>query len=510
MRPCNCANAELHHRPEQRAKYDYVNHDLTHLNIWHEFDSRPLEEVHQAACVFYEEQTGQKPQLNSVYRYDRKSGKKKEIIGFAPVREIVVNTNDKVSEEDMVRLCEKLKEKYGITPLKFSMDMDEGHNEYWVDENTWKVESEWIPNYHAHVYVDIMEYRPDVVQDTKEEVEQEEGKSKKKPKLKYGRTIKFTEKQLSEMQDYCAECLGMERGEKGAKREIEYDNIQEFKQKKAAENLAALGKMISQYTKDISDLKTEFATLNALIEAKKTENEELSRSGLFFKLFNTAERIEKGVESARQSFADSLTELNNQNQSTILKINSDKFKDLQKAKNELEDERKKVKQLNKEIKRLTFQLQEVSDPDRENKIAELQEANANLEKKKDDLQSTIKKNKEKYNSTLAEKEMEHQREMELYRKVVSDGIDLGLTSSNIQELWDKKSLQKDCLTFPDAGMIFHSDDGKPWTLRVANGIEILKNRIWTTTKDWIESARRKLQQWQRKQESPTRGKGRGI
>lgn len=504
MRPCNCANAELHHRPEQRKKYDYVNHDLTHLNVWHEFDSRPLEEVHQAACVLYEEQTKQKPQLGTVYRYDRKSGKKKEIIGFAPIREIVVNTNENVTEQDIINLCDKLKEKYGITPLKFSMDMDEGHTHYWIDEKTWKVESKWVPNHHAHIYVDIMEHRPDVEEDLKED------SSTKKAKKKYGRTIKFTDKQCSEMQDYCAECLGMKRGDKGSKREIEYDNIQEFKQKKAAENLATLGKMIAQYTSDISDLKMEFASLKALVEAKQVEADKLSNSNFFSKLFNTAERIEQGVEAARRSFADSIEEITDQNQTFIAKINSDKFKDMSDAENQLRKEKSNVKELKKKIKRLTHQLEQVSDPDRENEISRLQDLNSSLEDKNKKLNSSIKEKSESFDLQLKEQEIKHKREMELYRKVVSDGIDLGLTSANIQELWDKKSLQKDILTFPDAGMSFHSEDGKPWMLRIADGIEVLKNRIWTTAKDWIEGARRKLHQWQREQDSPRRGKGRGI
>lgn len=254
MKPCNCANAELHCKEERREKLDYVRHDLTSQNVsWHRYDDKPLTQCFDDACKLYTEATGQKPQLGKVFRFDKKTNRKREIEGFAPIREMVVVIKPETSEKDIDKLCKEMQKRFGMTPLAFSIHRDEGHWAQVVDERTGSISKEWKPNLHAHLFFDVMERRL------------KDHKGKEIPEKKRGRTIKFTEVQTRMMQDVTAKVLGMERGEIGSKRTHE-DQI-EYKRTVQAQEL-------SEAITRTNEKKAEFERLSGQAEALTAQVEE--------------------------------------------------------------------------------------------------------------------------------------------------------------------------------------------------------------------------------------------
>lgn len=279
MKPCNCANAELHCKEERREKLDYVRHDLTSQNVmWHAYDNRPLTKCFDDACRLYTEATGQKPQLGKVFRYDKKTNRKREIEGFAPIREMIVVIKPDTSEQDLDNLCKEMQKRFGITPLAFSLHRDEGHWSHEVDEHTGEVSRVWKPNYHAHLFFDVIERRL------------KDHKGKEIPEKKRGRTIKFTEVQTRMMQDITAKVLGMERGEVGSKRTHE-DQI-EYKRSVQAKEL-------SEAITRTNEKKAEFEQLNSQTEVLESKVDESRQT-----LSSLEEKIEqKNSELAGKSVA---------------------------------------------------------------------------------------------------------------------------------------------------------------------------------------------------------------
>ena len=93
-----------------------------------------------------------------------------------------------------VRSVEK---KWGIKALQVHLHRDEGHYENPSDENT------WVPNYHAHIIWDWMDW-------------------------KTGKSIKLNADDMSEMQDMVAEALDMERGQKKSETGLDHLEREQF------------------------------------------------------------------------------------------------------------------------------------------------------------------------------------------------------------------------------------------------------------------------------------------
>jgi hypothetical protein len=102
-----------------------------------------------------------------------------------PIREAVILLPDNDNDTNLERLFslnDALKEKYGIDAFQTHIHNDEGH----VDENGIKKY-----NYHAHVVYDWTDSK--------------------------GRNLKLNKEDMSDIQTLTAECLSMQRGEKGSK-----------------------------------------------------------------------------------------------------------------------------------------------------------------------------------------------------------------------------------------------------------------------------------------------------
>lgn len=102
-----------------------------------------------------------------------------------PIREAVIllpNDDNDTNLERLFALNDILKEKYGLQAFQIHIHNDEGH----TDENG---KSKY--NYHAHIVYDWTDEK--------------------------GKNLKLNKEDLSEIQTITAECLEMERGEKGSK-----------------------------------------------------------------------------------------------------------------------------------------------------------------------------------------------------------------------------------------------------------------------------------------------------
>lgn len=149
------AGSEEHN---QRLKsYDYVRKELTHLNTSYFKESlfSALSRIKQN----YQLNTGQKMQKKAT-----------------PIREGVVLIKENHTADDLVRLGQKLQERFGIKLIQAYTHKDEGH---------WR-EGVWYPNLHGHMVFDWTD--------------------------EYGRSIKLNRYQMSHMQTLVAEELEMERG----------------------------------------------------------------------------------------------------------------------------------------------------------------------------------------------------------------------------------------------------------------------------------------------------------
>lgn len=238
IEPCKIGSSEHHHLLSTRKTYDYVRKEWSDRNeSWCEVTG--LEQYFEILKEQYRQATkGQSPQLKEKVRIDKKTGKKKVIQGWSPIREGVVVISDKTTMEDCKRLAESLRLTFGIKTIQIHIDRDEGHYD---DKQKWK------PNLHAHFVFDWTDGN--------------------------GKTIKLNDKQISYMQDVCAYNLRMERGDRtGRKYHVE---SLEFKVREKEKQVKEKTREWS-YWKSVSDKEEKDSQrLKAENERLKTENESL-------------------------------------------------------------------------------------------------------------------------------------------------------------------------------------------------------------------------------------------
>lgn len=182
IEPCKIGSSEHHHLLSTRQTYDYVRKDWCERNeSWCEV--KGLEQYFENLKEQYKSATGQSPNLKERVLTNKKTGKKKIVQGWTPIREGVVVISERTTMDDCKRLADSLRLNFGIKTIQIHIDRDEGH---YGDKHKWK------PNLHAHFVFDWTDGN--------------------------GKTIKLNEKQMSIMQDVCAYSLGMERGEKEGKK----------------------------------------------------------------------------------------------------------------------------------------------------------------------------------------------------------------------------------------------------------------------------------------------------
>ena len=205
VKPCNTAQSERHNRRDAEyikslnPKKLYVRLDLTKHNASYvapEMEGVTLNQYLESIRVMVKQKTGRAMQEKDV-QYKDKNGKVRTRNGASPIRECVVVIEKDTKLKDLLRFTKEVEKKWGIKALQVHLHRDEGHYENPSDENT------WVPNYHAHIIWDWMDW-------------------------KTGKSIKLNADDMSEMQDMVAEALDMERGQKKSETGLDHLEREQF------------------------------------------------------------------------------------------------------------------------------------------------------------------------------------------------------------------------------------------------------------------------------------------
>ncbi len=248
VKPCNIGSSELHNRrdPDYIKKLDpktlYVRLELTKHNASYvapEMQGVSLQQHLESIRAMVKQKTGRAMQEKEV-KYPGKNGKMITRQGASPIRESVVVIEKDTKLKDLLRFTKEVEKKWGIKALQVHIHRDEGHYENPADEKT------WVPNYHAHIIWDWMDW-------------------------KTGKSIKLNADDMSEMQDMVAEALDMERGQKKSETGAEHLEREQFIKQKLEKERKQLEdeKRKAQSEKDKAEKKAN----EAKEEAKKAVEE---------------------------------------------------------------------------------------------------------------------------------------------------------------------------------------------------------------------------------------------
>ena len=209
--------SEQHNKREKEL--DYVRKDLSHLNEYWEKNTQTdrLENIKSR----YLQSTGQKMQAKAT-----------------PIREAVVVIKSETTMEDLKRLSNAYRQRFGIDTFQIAIHKDEGYPK-----------GEWKPNLHAHLVFDW--------------TNQETGKS-----------LKLNRQDMVEMQTITAEVLHMDRGVSSDKQHlsaIQYKNIAEQVKLRQIEDERE--KKAKQMQEELERFKVAKARKGAAIESAKTLSE---------------------------------------------------------------------------------------------------------------------------------------------------------------------------------------------------------------------------------------------
>ena len=209
--------SEQHNKREKEL--DYIRPELSHLNEYWEKDTQTdrLENIKSR----YLKSTGQKMQSKAT-----------------PIREAVVVIKSETTMEDLKKLSDAYRQRFGIDTFQIAIHKDEGYPK-----------GEWKPNLHAHLVLDW--------------TNQETGKS-----------LKLNRQDMVEMQTITAEVLQMDRGVSSDKQHLTAQQYKSFaeeaKLKKLEEERARKEKQMKD---ELERFKVAKARKEAAIETAKTLSE---------------------------------------------------------------------------------------------------------------------------------------------------------------------------------------------------------------------------------------------
>ena len=209
--------SEQHNKREKEL--DYIRPELSHLNEYWEKDTQTdrLENIKSR----YLKSTGQKMQSKAT-----------------PIREAVVVIKSETTMEDLKKLSDAYRQRFGIDTFQIAIHKDEGYPK-----------GEWKPNLHAHLVLDW--------------TNQETGKS-----------LKLNRQDMVEMQTITAEVLQMDRGVSSDKQHLTAQQYKSFaeeaKLKKLEEERARKEKQMKD---ELERFKIAKARKDAAIETAKTLSE---------------------------------------------------------------------------------------------------------------------------------------------------------------------------------------------------------------------------------------------
>ena len=215
--------SEQHNKREKEL--DYIRPELSHLNEYWEKDTQTarLENIKSR----YLKSTGQKMQAKAT-----------------PIREAVVVIKSETTMEDLKKLSNAYRQRFGIDTFQIAIHKDEGYPK-----------GEWKPNLHAHLVFDW--------------TNQETGKS-----------LKLNRQDMVEMQTITAEVLQMDRGVSSDKQHLTAQQYKSFAEEAKLKQLEEEKARKEKQMKDELELfKVAKARKEAAIETAKTLSEGVK--GLF-------------------------------------------------------------------------------------------------------------------------------------------------------------------------------------------------------------------------------------
>jgi len=210
---------------KRKKELDYIRPELSHLNEYWEKDTQTdrLENIKSR----YLKSTGQKMQSKAT-----------------PIREAVVVIKSETTMEDLKKLSNAYRQRFGIDTFQIAIHKDEGYPK-----------GEWKPNLHAHLVFDW--------------TNQETGKS-----------LKLNRQDMVEMQTITAEVLQMNRGVSSDKQHLTAQQYKSFAEEAKLKQLEEEKARKEKQMKDeLERFKVAKARKEAAIETAKTLSEGVK--GLF-------------------------------------------------------------------------------------------------------------------------------------------------------------------------------------------------------------------------------------
>lgn len=207
--PCKIQVSELHNR--RLKKLDYVREALSKNNEWWSSISSLADGAKELRKIV-KDKTGRKMQAKAV-----------------PYHEAVVVIDERTTMDDLHRLADAYKTRFGINCVQIAIHRDEGR---WTDGDGTSTGTDindpnaaaageiWVPNLHAHMVFDWYNHRT-------------------------GKSIKTTKQDARDMQTICAEVLGMERGVSSDKQHMDAQRYKAHAQAAEVETLRSQIKQLS-------------------------------------------------------------------------------------------------------------------------------------------------------------------------------------------------------------------------------------------------------------------------
>lgn len=248
------------------------------------------------------------------------------------VQEIVINIKPDTKLDDLQIIANYIKREYGYTPLEIAIHNDEGY-----------VDKEGKPHFNHHAHIDFCTLK-DGCQMARMEKYCDKVPYTKKDGTK---SWKFQSNKDSKLQDFIAETLGMERGQKGSKaKRLEHEQYRQVAQQK------------QELTDQIDDLSQRNDLYEKLLQAYADSFEINSDSA-----FEMLKEIGNKATELKQLKADKEQQLKQievlkKRRGVILKRGTEKYRaQKKKLKNEITELNKTIQSLTADKADLQSQLE---------------------------------------------------------------------------------------------------------------------------------------------------------
>ena len=248
------------------------------------------------------------------------------------VQEIVINIKPDTKLDDLQIIANYIKKEYGYTPLEIAIHNDEGY-----------VDKEGKPHFNHHAHIDFC-----TLQDGCQMARMEKYCDKVEYTKKDGtKSWKFQSNKDSKLQDFIAETLGMERGQRGSKaKRLEHEQYRQVAQQKQV------------LTDQIDDLSQRNDLYEKLLQAYADSFEIKSDSA-----FEMLKEIGNKATELKQLKADKEQQLKQievlkKRRGVILKRGTEKYRaQKKKLKNEITELNKTIQSLTADKDDLQSQLE---------------------------------------------------------------------------------------------------------------------------------------------------------